>query len=200
MSAQNCSEDRIDLLRWTAGLGAVTGESLACRRGVSVASARATLTAAVRAKQLVRHRPLADRPALYTITRRGLHAAMLVGVEPCRVSAASAQHMIACAHVAAALQHRYPDQLVIGERELRRREREAGAPLASVVLRRTGGFGALMHRPDLVLLSRSKFASAAGGRRGRVDDKGAATACGDLPRLGKIAPRAWCALSGSARC
>lgn len=155
MSAQNCSEDRIDLLRWTAGLGAVTGESLACRRGVSVASARATLTAAVRAKQLVRHRPLADRPALYTITRRGLHAAMLVGVEPCRVSAASAQHMIACAHVAAALQHRYPDQLVIGERELRRREREAGAPLASVVLRRTGGFGALMHRPDLVLLSRS---------------------------------------------
>jgi hypothetical protein len=153
MSVQSSSDERIDLLCWTAGLGAVTSESLACRRLVSVASARAMLTAAVRAKQLVRHRPLADRPALYTITRLGLRAAALIDIEPCRVSAAGAQHMIACAHVAAALQCRYPGELVIGERELRRREREADAPLASIVLRRVGAHGALMHRPDLVLLS-----------------------------------------------
>ncbi len=155
MIARSCSNERIDLLRWTAGLGAVTSESLACRRRVSVASARATLTAAVRAKQLIRHRPLADCPALYTITRLGLRVAMLGGLEPCRVSATSAQHMIACAQVAAALERCYPDQPVIGERELRRRERETGALLASVVLKRAGGHGVLMHRPDLVLLSRS---------------------------------------------
>jgi hypothetical protein len=152
MSALNASSERIELLRWTAGLGAVTSESLALRRRVSVASAQAMLTAAARAKQLVRHRPLAGRPALYTITRLGLRAAALDGVEPCRVSPASAQHMIACAHVAAALECRYPGQLVIGERELRKREREAGAALASVVLRRVGEHGPLMHRPDLVLL------------------------------------------------
>lgn len=155
MSAQNVLKGRVELLRWTAGMGAVTGESLALRRRVSVASAQAMLTAAARAKQLVRHRPLADRPALYTITRLGLRAAMLDGVEPCRVSAASAQHMIACAHVAAALERRYPGQLIIGERELRKREREARTPLASVVLRRVGEYGPLMHRPDLVLLPRS---------------------------------------------
>jgi len=155
VSAQNASNERVDLLRWTAGMGAVTGESLALRRRASLASAQAMLTAAARAKQLVRHRPLAGRPALYTITRLGLRAAALDGLEPCRVSAASAQHMIACAHVAAALERRYPGQLVIGERELRKRERKAGTPLASVVLRRTGEYGALMHRPDLALLPRS---------------------------------------------
>jgi len=155
VTVRNASKERVNLLRWTAGMGAVTAESLALRRRASVASAQAMLTAAARAKQLVRHRPLADRPALYTITRLGLRAAALDGVEPCRVSATSAQHMIACAHVAAALELRYPGQLVIGERELGKREREAGAPLASVVLRRVGEYGPLMHRPDLVLLSRS---------------------------------------------
>jgi hypothetical protein len=155
MSAQKASNQRIELLRWTARMGAVTCESLALRRRASVASAQAMLSAAARAKQLARHRPLADRPALYTITRLGLRTAALEGVEPCRVSAASAQHMIACAHVAAALECRYPGQLVIGERELRKREREAGAALASVVLRRVGEYGPLMHRPDLVMLPRS---------------------------------------------
>ncbi len=160
MSARELPNDRIDLLRWAAGLGAVTSESLACRRGVSVASARATLGAAVRSRQLTRHRPLTGRPALYTITRAGLRSSALTGIEPCRVSPAGAQHMIACAQVAAVLERRYPDRIVIGERELRRREREAGALLASAVLRRAGMHGALMHRPDLVLVARP-------GRRGR---------------------------------
>jgi hypothetical protein len=155
MSPRNSPNERVDLLRWTAGIGAVTGEALALRRHVSVASAQAMLTAAARAEQLVRHRPLANRPALYTTTRLGLRAAALDGVEPCRVSAASAEHMITCAFVAAALECRYPEQLVVGERELRKREREAGAPLASVVLRRIGEYGPSMHRPDLVLLPRS---------------------------------------------
>jgi hypothetical protein len=152
MSVQKVSDERIELLRWTAGIGAVTSESLALRRRASAASAQAMLTAAVRAKQLARHRLLADRPALYTITRLGLRVAALERVEPRRVSPASAQHMIACARVAAALERRYPDHLVIGEQELRKRERESGAPLASVVLRRVGEHGPLMHRPDLVLL------------------------------------------------
>jgi len=157
MSARGPSMERIDLLRWTAGLGSVTSESLACRRGVTIASARGSLGAAVRAQQLTRHRPLMGRPALYTITRAGLRSAGLVGIEPCHVSPAGAQHMIACAYVAAALERSYPDQTVIGERELRRRERKAAAPLASAVLRRVGEHGALMHRPDLALVSRSKL-------------------------------------------
>ena len=155
MSAREQSAERIDLLRWVAGMGSVTSESLACRRGVTIASARATLGAAVRARQLTRHRPLTGWPALYTITRAGLRSSALVGIDPARVSPAGAQHMIVCAFAAAALERRYPDQAVIGERELRRREREAGTPFASVVLRRVGEHGALMHRPDLVLVPRS---------------------------------------------
>jgi hypothetical protein len=154
MSAQNVSAERLELLRWAAGTGVVTSESLALRRRASAASAQAMLSAAVRAKQLARHRPLAERPALYTITRLGLRAAELEGIEPRRVGPANAQHMIACSRVAAVLERRYPDQTVIGEPELRKREREAGAPLASVVLRRVGEHGPLMHRPDLVLLPR----------------------------------------------
>jgi hypothetical protein len=155
MSAQKASAERLELLRWTAETGAVTSASLALRWRASIASAQAMLTAAARAKQLARHKPLAESPALYTITRLGLRAAELEGIEPRRVSPASARHMIACARVAAALERRYPDQLVIGEQELRRRERAAGVPLASVVLRRVGEHRPLMHRPDLVLLSRS---------------------------------------------
>jgi hypothetical protein len=158
MSAREPSAERIELLRWVAGLGAVTSESLACRRGVTDASARAMLGAAVRSCQLTRRRPLTGRPALYTITRAGVRSAALVGIEPCRVSPAAAQHMIACASCAAALERRYPDQAVIGERELRQRERDARTLLASVVLRRVGEYGALMHRPDLVLVPRSNSA------------------------------------------
>jgi hypothetical protein len=156
MIARSPSGQRVELLRWTAGLGAVTSESLAVRRQVGAASARATLAAAVHAHQLTRHRPLTGCPALYTITRSGLRAAALTGIEPCRVSATGAQHLAACAHIAAALERAYPGLLVIGERELRRREREAGAPLASAVLRRVGEHGALLHRPDLVLLPRAQ--------------------------------------------
>lgn len=154
MSARRPSSERAELLRWTAGLGAVTSESLACLQRRSLASARATLGAAVSAGQLTRHDPLTGSPALYTITRAGLRAAALADIEPCRVSPASARHMTVCAYVAAALQRGYPDQVLIGERELRRRERAGGAPLA--VLRRVGEHGALLHRPDLVLVSRTE--------------------------------------------
>jgi len=67
------------------------------------------------------------------------------------VSIAGAQHLIACAHVAAALERGYPEHAVIGERELRQRERAARAPIASAVLSRSSDRGRLLHRPDLVL-------------------------------------------------
>jgi hypothetical protein len=156
MIAKDIASDRVELLRWVARLGAVTDEALARRRGVSLASARATLGAAARSRQLARHRPLADSPSLYTITRSGLRAAGLSGVEPCRVGPAGAHHMIVCASVASTLQLLYPQRTLIGEQELRRREREDGALLASVVLRRVGERGAFVHRPDLVLLEHAE--------------------------------------------
>jgi hypothetical protein len=149
--AQRPSRERVATLQWTASIGAVTAEALAHLQGATLASARAQLSVAVRARLLARHRPLLGQPALLTVTRAGMRASGLTGLDPCRVSAASAMHMITCARAAAALQRGYPDHEVIGERVLRREERQAGAPVASAVLGLADDRGPLLHRPDLVL-------------------------------------------------
>jgi hypothetical protein len=145
------SPERLAILRWTVGLGAVTAEALAQHEHRTVASARGHLLAAEQAGLLYRRRPLAGRPTLYAATRSGLRMSGLSGFEPCRVSVANAPHAIACAEVAAALERAYTDHRVMGERELRRDERASGTQLASARL----GFGPdgapLLHRPDLVL-------------------------------------------------
>ncbi len=145
------SSEQLELLRWTASLGAVTPEALAHRRGVSVPCARARLVAAQRKGLLSGKRQLSRRPALFTTTPTGLRACNAHGIQSCKVSPANANHLIVCAAVAAALEHCYPDHRVTGERELRRDEREHGGPLASA---RLGGVHAAdggLHRPDLVL-------------------------------------------------
>jgi hypothetical protein len=143
--------EREAIIRWTARMGAITAEALGYRHGISDASARARLLGAERAGLLARQRPLNGAPALYTITRAGLRACALRGLDPARVSASNAQHSIVCAEVAAALERCYPDHEVLGERELRRDERESGQPLASACLPGPGPDGPLLHRPDLVL-------------------------------------------------
>jgi hypothetical protein len=169
--SKSCSPEQLAMLRWTAGLGAVTAAAFAQHMNITLASARARLSVAERAGLLVRKQVLAGEPALYAVTAAGLRAGALRGLEPCRVSAANAPHAIACAGVAAALERAYPDHRVLGERELRRDERDSGAALASAWLgegcgpggsaveprgaeppaaHRTGAGGEL-HRPDLVL-------------------------------------------------
>jgi hypothetical protein len=143
--------ERKAIMQWTARMGAVTDEALADRLDTTVASARGRLQVLQKAGWLSRKRPLAGRPALYTATRAGLRVAALQGLDPCRVSASNANHLIECAWVAAALERCYPDHLVLGERELRRDERERGIPLASARLGIAPDGGPLLHRPDLVL-------------------------------------------------
>jgi hypothetical protein len=141
------------MLEWINGIGAATAEALAEHDDTSTRSARARLGAAQRDGMLAAHRPLAGQPSLYALTPRGARSLGAAALAPCRVSNANAEHLIACARVAAALERSYPDHLVIGERELRRRERDVGASLASAHLaRRQGGDGEVaLHRPDLVL-------------------------------------------------
>jgi hypothetical protein len=148
------SRERMDVLRWTARVGAVTAEALADRQRTAVATARSRLRAVEKRGLLSRRAPLAGRPALYTITRAGLRASGSRGLEPARVSPANASHLIVCARVAAALERCYPDHWVLGERELRRDERECGRPLASALLGTVRDGQPLVHRPDLVLWPR----------------------------------------------
>lgn len=148
------ARDRSAVLRWAASVGAITAEALAELQDTAVASARSYLGVAVREQLLVRKRPLVDQPALYVLTRAGLRASGLAGVDASRVTASNTTHTIACTRVAAALSRRYPDHTLMGERELRRDERAAGAPIASAVVGRVPGGGPLLHRPDLVLWPR----------------------------------------------
>jgi hypothetical protein len=145
------SPERLAIMQWTARMGAVTAEALADRLDVTVASARGQLQFLQRMGWLSRKRPLVQQPALYTATRAGMRTAALRGLDPCRVSAANAHHLSVCAWVAAALERCYPDHLVLGERELRRDERERGVSLASARLGTGSDGGPLLHRPDLVL-------------------------------------------------
>jgi hypothetical protein len=148
------SPERVAIMQWTARIGAVTAEALADRLDVTVASAQGQLQALHQAGWLSRKRPLAEQPALFTATRAGLRVAALQGLDPCRVSASNAHHLIECAWVAAALERCYPDHAVLGERELRRDERERGVVLASARLGIAPDGGPLLHRPDLVLWPR----------------------------------------------
>jgi hypothetical protein len=145
------SLEREALIRWTAHIGAVTAEAVAIAENVPVASAGGRLRAAERAGLLTCSRPLAKRPGLYTVTRAGIRGYGLDGLDPCRVSAAGASHLIACAFVAAVLRRTYPDHRIVGEYELRRDERQMGLAIASAHMG-IGPYGRpLLHRPDLVM-------------------------------------------------
>jgi hypothetical protein len=146
--------ERIAMVRWAAGLGAITAEALAVHLDISLASARGRLKVGEAKRLMRRHRPLTGHPALYAVTRTGLRAAGVNGLGPCNVSASGALHLIECARAAAALERCYPDHRVQGERELRSEERELRRALASTELG-TGARGkASHHRPDLVLWPR----------------------------------------------
>jgi hypothetical protein len=104
-----------------------------------------------RRKLLTSVRPLSGRPMLFTITRAGLRACDTRGIQMCAVSSSNANHLIMCAATAAVLERRYPHHRLIGERELRRDEREQGHPLASAKLAASHRAQGRLHRPDLVL-------------------------------------------------
>jgi hypothetical protein len=148
------TQQQLTIVRWVGGLGAVTADALARHAGVTVGSARARLRELERAGLLRGKLLLAGEPPLYAATAAGLRASGLRGLQPCRPTVANAPHAIACARAAVALERAYPDQRVMGERELRRDEREAGRALASARLPARAHEHTALHRPDLVLWPR----------------------------------------------
>lgn len=132
------------ILRWTAGLGAVAAVDAARRLHIAPAQARARMSALARRGLMRSHRPLHGRPPLYTVTRPGLRAVGLGALAPARVTPSSYEHAATCAAVAA---HLAPLGAVAGEREVRGPD----ALLAGCALgtRRTGD--PLTHRADLLL-------------------------------------------------
>jgi hypothetical protein len=149
------SPEIAEMTRWVAGLGAVTAESLAIHENCSVSSARGKLLAAERLGLLSRWRPLVGEPTLYTATRAGLRAVPVTGLAPARISVSGALHAVACSRAAVELERAYPLCEVIGEPELRRREREHRRPLYSARVGTAAAGRDSLHRPDLVLVGGS---------------------------------------------
>ncbi len=143
--------EQIELVRWAASLGAITADALALRLDTTQASARARLSVVERRGLLTRDRPLAGQPALFSATRAGLRACGARGIEPCHIATPTARHLMMCARVAASLERCYSDYRLMGERELRRDEREHRGPLASAQLGFLCTGEPRRHSPDLVL-------------------------------------------------
>jgi hypothetical protein len=146
------SQERLEMVRWAAVIGAVTASALARREDASLASARARLAAA-RGRGLLRaNGSTGPGDPLFTATRQGLRACGRRSLRPPRVTAANTSHWRACAIVAAAFARAYPDGEILGEPALREAERE-GPPVAAATSRSRSG--AVLHRPDLALLGRA---------------------------------------------
>ncbi len=77
----NPTEKQAQVLRWTARLGAITAEALADLQDAPLASARAQLVAVERQRLMVRQRPLAHHPSLFTLTSSGMRASTELGLE-----------------------------------------------------------------------------------------------------------------------
>jgi hypothetical protein len=147
------------LFAWITGVGAVTPEALAERDRVTTAIAAERLDEAVSLGLLNRQSVLVGYPSLYVVTAAGRKCsrkyaqaggyAYPKGLRTARINIKDARHTIACAGVIAALERRYPDCRVIGERELHLEERERERRLATVEIRSAGRRRS--HSPDIVI-------------------------------------------------
>jgi hypothetical protein len=151
---QELSERQSGLIRWCAGLGAVTAEGLAVHEQSTVASARGRLASAERIRLACGWRLLKGQPTIYTVTRQGIELAGVSGIEPSRVNAAGARHATLCCAAAVALERSYPQSLVLGEPSIRCLERERARPLAETGRFAPGSGARVRHRPDLLLMDR----------------------------------------------
>jgi DNA-binding MarR family transcriptional regulator len=153
-------ETALAILAWIARIGAATGDDVAARFAITPPAARGRLSALERRGLVETHRLLHGRAALYAATRAGLAVVDLTHLKPCRVSPGGFNHLREVARAAVALERAMPGAAIVGERELRALERDAGRPLASAELGLAFDGGYVRHRPDLVVWPAGRVADA----------------------------------------
>jgi hypothetical protein len=181
--------ERARILAWATAVGAITAEALAERDGLSTATAKERLDEAVGLGLLECHSLLVGYSDLYTVTRAGRTMARKhsdaggysypEGLPTARATIKDARHTIACASAIAALERRYPDHRVIGERELHREEHAQQRRVGSVSVRRYGHTRS--HHPDIVLWEPPAAGEPPPRGGGRADAEVQGGADRDLP-------------------
>ena len=143
----------IEIVEWIGRLGAAGAGHVAAHFGVARKTAYQRFEALTKGGLLVPHRILHLRPALYTVTRKGLRWRGLSGLGVCNVSVARFEHWWQIADAAVALATGLPDWRICSDREILWREREQHELLASIRIGSRGWDIPALHRPDLALLS-----------------------------------------------
>lgn len=146
--------EQLELVNWLGRIGAARADDLARRFALSPQAMRACLRRCERAGLVEANRLLHREAPLYVATRAGLRAAECADLGCARVSVSGFAHMREVARAAVALERSLPLRYVMGERELRRAERDAGALLASAEVGPAYDPRRAVHRPDLVVWER----------------------------------------------
>lgn len=141
-----------EILEWIGRLGAAGAKHVGVRFGMKDIKAYRRLAALVADGLLTNHRLLYHRPGLYVATRRALRWRGPSGLALYEVTPGLFEHAWQVAGVAAVLGRELPGWQVWSERELRWQERQEQKLLASARVGTTGT-RAVLHRPDLALIS-----------------------------------------------
>ena len=143
----------IEIVEWIAKLGAAGAGHVAAHFGLARETTYRRFGVLAKGGLLVQHRILHERPALHTVTRKGLRWRGLSGLGVCNVSPARFEHWWQIADAAVALAAGLSDWRIHSDREILWREREQRKLLASVRIGPGWGDNPALHRPDLALFS-----------------------------------------------
>jgi hypothetical protein len=141
------------IVAWIGCVGAAGAEHVRERFGMARRTAYRRL-ASLTADGLLEHRTvLYGWPGMYSATARGLRWQGLERLRVFRVRPGGFEHAWRVAAVTAALHRELPGWRAIGEREIRVLEADGGESVASARVRSTERAAAMLHRPDLALVS-----------------------------------------------
>jgi hypothetical protein len=147
------TERDAEIVAWVGRLGAAGAEHVRERFALGRSRAYERLSSLVEDGLLGQRTLLYGQPGLYIATDEGLRWCGLERLGVYRVGPGGFQHAREVATAAVALHRGFPAWRVLSEREIRLEEAERGEPIASAKLGELSGGRAVLHRPDLALVS-----------------------------------------------
>jgi hypothetical protein len=147
------TERDAEIVAWVGRLGAAGAEHVMERFAMGRSRAYERLSSLVEDGLLGQRTLLYGQPGLYIATDEGLRWCGLGRLGVYRVGPGGFQHAREVATAAVALERGFRAWRVLSEREIRLEAAERGEPIASAKLGELPGGRAVLHRPDLAVVS-----------------------------------------------